>query len=62
MKCQRINCIDNGFWGNSYLEKNNLNNQFEYNINYKKSIILCQKHWLQIYNLENLIVNKKNLG
>ncbi|AKM52733.1 MULTISPECIES: hypothetical protein [Spiroplasma] len=61
MTCQRIKCNDNGFLGNSYLEKNNLNNQFEYNINYKKSIILCQKHWLYTYKLENNLVLKGEL-
>ncbi len=37
MTFERIKCNYNSFLGNSYLEKKYLNNQFELNINYKKS-------------------------
>ncbi|WFG95694.1 hypothetical protein M1771_03560 [Spiroplasma citri] len=59
MKCQRISCNNkNVYCGNSYIEKND--NKLEWNLNYKKQILLCKEHWLQTYQLENLIVNKKN--
>ncbi|PQP78682.1 hypothetical protein C6B38_04585 [Spiroplasma sp. ChiS] len=59
MKCQRINCNNkNAYCGNSYIEK--IGDKLEWNLGYKKEIILCEEHWLQNYQLENLIINKKN--
>ncbi|WFG97641.1 hypothetical protein M1770_06170 [Spiroplasma citri] len=59
MKCQRINCNNkNAYCGNSYIEKSN--DKLEWNLGYKKQIILCEEHWLQTYQLENLSVNKQN--
>ncbi|WP_348735517.1 hypothetical protein [Spiroplasma endosymbiont of Ammophila pubescens] len=60
MKCQRINCNNqNAYFWNNYIEK--IGDKLEWNLGYKKEIILCEEHWLKTYQLENLIVNKKNL-
>ena len=59
MKCQRLNCNNQkGYYGNNYMEK--IGDKLYWNLGYKKEIILCEKHWLQTYKLENLIVNKQN--
>ncbi|WP_338992168.1 hypothetical protein [Spiroplasma endosymbiont of Seladonia tumulorum] len=59
MKCQKNNCNNkNAYFGNNYIEK--IGDKLEWNLGYKKEIILCEEHWLKIYQLENLIVNKKN--
>ncbi|WP_338989922.1 hypothetical protein [Spiroplasma endosymbiont of Seladonia tumulorum] len=45
----------NAYFGNNYIEK--IGDKLEWNLGYKKEIILCEEHWLKIYQLENLIVN-----
>ncbi|ALA97434.1 hypothetical protein SKUN_00539 [Spiroplasma kunkelii CR2-3x] len=51
MKCQRINCNNkNAYFGNNYIEK--IGDKLEWNLGYKKEIILCEEHWLQTYQLE----------